>query len=104
MKYLFSLTTAIDQGSVDTLKMLLEREDIPCLIRNEHLSMSEVPFHESHPELWVLNDVDFSRAFELVEAWRRAPVEGQSQWVCSACGETLEGQFTACWKCGTQRE
>jgi hypothetical protein len=104
MKYSIALTTVIDQANVDSLKMLLEKEDMPCLIRNEHLSMSEVPLQESVPELWVLNDVDFARAFELVEAWRSAPVESQSQWVCLECGETLEGQFTSCWKCGSQRE
>ena len=104
MKYLFALTTVIEQASVESLKMLLEKEAIPCLIRNEHLSMSEVPLQESLPELWVLNDVDFARAFELVEAWRSAPVESQSQWVCSDCGEMLESQFNSCWKCGKRRE
>ena len=106
MKYLFAPTTMIDQASVETLKILLEKEDIPCLIRNEHLSMAmgEIPLQESLPELWVLNDVDYARAHELVEAWRSAPVESHSQWVCSSCGEIIEGQFTSCWKCGRQRE
>ncbi len=22
-------------------------------------------------------------------------------WQCTGCGETLEGQFTECWQCGT---
>jgi len=28
---------------------------------------------------------------------------GGEAWQCSECGETSEGQFTACWQCGTAR-
>jgi hypothetical protein len=30
--------------------------------------------------------------------------EQASDWVCPACGEKHEGQFTSCWKCGGTRE
>jgi putative signal transducing protein len=106
MKYLFAPNTMSESSEADALKILLEKEDIPCLIRNEHLSMAvgEIPPQECLPELWVLNDVDYPRAYELVEAWRSSPVETHSQWLCSDCGETIEGQFTSCWKCGSQRD
>ncbi len=95
-----------DQASADTLKILLENEDIPCLIRNEHLSMAagELAPQDCLPELWVLNDVDYPRASALVEAWRSSPVETHGQWVCPGCAETIEGQFTSCWKCGKQQD
>ena len=106
MKYLFAPTTMVDRASIDTLKSFLENEGIPCLVRNEDLSMAtgEIPFQETLPQLWILNDVDYPKAYELVEAWRSAPVETHSQWLCTDCGETIEGQFTSCWKCGKQRE
>ncbi|MGB7207753.1 MAG: DUF2007 domain-containing protein [Pyrinomonadaceae bacterium] len=106
MKYLFAPTTMIDQASVDTLKALLEKENIPCLVRNEHLSIAtgEIPFQESLPQLWVLNDADYPKAYELVETWRSSPVEIHGQWLCTDCEETIEGQFTSCWKCGKQHE
>jgi len=106
MKYLFSSPAIFDLASVDALKNLLEKENIPCLIRNEHLSMAvgELPPEECLPELWVLNDIDYPRAYKLAEAFRNSPVETHSQWLCSNCGETIEGQFTSCWKCGRQRE
>ena len=106
MKYLFAPNTMSESSEVDALKILLEKEQIACLIRNEHLSTAagEIPLQECLPELWVLNDLDYPRAFELVEAWRSSPVETPSQWLCLDCGETIEGQFTSCWKCGRQRE
>jgi len=105
MKCLFAPTSIIDQGRLETLRALLENEDIPCLIRNEHLSMAlgEIPFSEGVPEIWVLNDEDYPRAYEMVEAWRNSPIESHDNWLCSNCGETIEGQFTSCWKCGRQR-
>ena len=105
MKYLLS-NTMRQSTDVATLKILLQKEDIPCLIRNEHLSMAEgeIPLQECLPELWVLNDGDYSRAYELVETWRNSPVVTHSQWLCAGCGETLESQFTSCWKCGARRD
>lgn len=105
MKYLFAPNRMSESSDVDTLKMFLEEKNIPCLIRNEYLSMAagELPMQE-FPELWVMNDADYPRAYELVKAWRSSPVETLGPWLCSDCGETIEGQFTSCWKCGRQRE
>ena len=105
MKYLLS-NTVRESTDVATLKLLLEEQNIQCLIRNEHLSMAEgeIPLQECLPELWVLNDADYPRAYELVETWRNSPVVTHSQWLCADCGETIEGQFTSCWKCGAQRD
>ena len=105
MKYLFAPITLADRASIDAVIILLEKENIPCLIRNEHLSMAagEIPLQESLPEIWVLNDEDYPKAHEIVEAWRNSPIETH-EWLCSNCGETIEGQFTSCWKCGRQRE
>ena len=56
-----------------------------------------MPFVETWPELWVINDLDFDRATELINA-----VDTESPgaaWRCKRCGEENEGQFAACWKC-----
>ena len=66
MKYVFTANTmSADQ---EIVKGLLEEADIPCLIRNEYLSPGEAPFIS--PELWILNDEDYPRAREIVDAWR----------------------------------
>jgi predicted RNA-binding Zn-ribbon protein involved in translation (DUF1610 family) len=106
MKYLFAPTTMGESGEVFTLKNILEKDDIPCCIRNEYLSIAagELPFQECFPALWVLNDADYPKACEIVAAWRSLPVETQAQWVCPDCGETIEGQFSSCWQCSRQRD
>ena len=90
---------------VTHLRDVLEREGIPCLIRNDILAglAPEVPFTETFPELWVQNDADLPRADAIKADWL-APrrVTGQP-WTCSACQETMEPQFTSCWKCGAPK-
>jgi len=52
MKYLLS-NTMRESTDVATLKLLLEEQNIQCLIRNEHLSMAEgeIPLQDCLPEL-----------------------------------------------------
>lgn len=106
MKYLFSSASILELGDIETLKTLLENDGIPCLIKNDNLLTSgdgkgAVDYAQ---EIWILNDEDYSRAYEMAEPWRNSPVETHDPWPCSNCGETIEGQFTSCWKCGRQRE
>ena len=86
------------------LKNLLEAEGIRCQIRNELLSRlaGEIPFTECAPELWLLDGRDLARARQIVADFDRGPVTGPA-WSCPSCGETLEGQFSACWHCGAPR-
>lgn len=104
MKRVFSSPDLIQASQ---LKDLLEREGIPCLIRNDILGnlAPEVPFTEAFPEVWVQNDSDAGRAEAIKADWRAArPAGAQSGlWECPQCGEKLEGQFSSCWKCGTER-
>jgi hypothetical protein len=100
MKHVFTANTmSADQ---EIVKRLLEKAKIPCMVRNEYLSMAagEIPFTPA--ELWILNDEDYPRAKEIVNAWQNAKMENHGPWVCR-CGETVEGQFTSCWKCGRER-
>jgi hypothetical protein len=91
-------------GDQEIVKDLLEDAKIPCMVRNEHLSMAlgELAPSECSPELWIQNDADFFRAMEIVEQWRTSTAENDGPWVCR-CGETIEGQFTSCWKCGSDK-
>jgi hypothetical protein len=56
--------------------------------------------------VWVVDDEQFERANELLIAFLKGTFarmfSGQA-WTCPSCGEELEGQFTECWSCGTQR-
>jgi rubrerythrin len=93
------LTSADSTITINHFRNLLAAEGIRTQIRNEHLGsiMGEMPFVETWPELWVVNDLDFDRAKQLIES-----VENESPlaaWRCTKCGEENEGQFGACWNC-----
>ena len=94
------LTSAESIVTINHYKNLLASEGIATKIRNEHLGsiMGEIPFFETWPQLWVVNDLDYDRACQLIES-----VESESPqepWNCKRCGEANEGQFSACWSCG----
>jgi len=94
------LTSAESLITINHYKNLLASEGIPTEIRNQHLGsiMGEIPFFETWPQLWVINDLDFDRATQLIEA-----VDAESpraSWTCAKCNEENEGQFAACWNCG----
>jgi hypothetical protein len=86
------------------LRQRLEQEGIACLLRNEELfaAMGEIPFLELRPELWVIDEEVLPRARLLLEGWLQGG-DRDEPWVCSGCGERLEGQFGGCWKCGRER-
>lgn len=101
MRLLYSSLKLLE---VHHLKNLLEAEGIPCRIRNELLSRlaGEIPFTECAPELWLLDERDFEQARRIVIDFGRAAVTAPP-WKCANCGEALEGQFSACWRCGAPR-
>ena len=96
------LTSSESLVTINHWKNVLESEGIACEIRNEHLGsiLGEIPLAEAWPELWIKNDLDYDRAMQLIHGATVAesPTE---PWYCQNCGEENEGQFSACWNCGT---
>lgn len=90
---------------VGHLKRVLEANHIACIIRNEFLlgGAGELPPIECWPELWVVDDFQQQKARALVESVLAMGKDSPEDWRCRCCGEPLEGQFTACWACGTER-
>ena len=78
---------------------LLITEGIGCEIRNQYLAgaMGELPLTETWPQL-VVEDADEARSLKVLER-ASSPFAGEP-WICAACGERLEPQFTTCWRCG----
>jgi hypothetical protein len=84
------------------LRNVLEAAGIRCFVRNEGLAgvIGEIPFVECWPELWVLRNGDALRARGLIDEIQRAgAVVRGPDWRCERCGELVEGQFDACWRC-----
>ncbi len=97
--------TAIDSlVTVSHYKNLLESEGIPAFIRNEHLGsiVGKIPFQDAWPQLWVQNDLDYDRAVQLIDKYKVIDESPTETWHCAQCGMDNEGQFSACWRCGTQ--
>jgi hypothetical protein len=84
------------------LRNVLELAGIACYVRNERLggAVGEIPFVECWPELWVLRNGDALNARGLLDTARAAVVPAPD-WTCRNCGERVEGQFDACWRCST---
>ncbi len=98
------LYSSLNLHEIYHLKNLLAAEGIRCEIRNELLSRlaGEIPFTECAPQLWLADERELERAARIVRDFRRAPA-AMPAWKCPNCGESLEGQFSACWRCGTER-
>jgi len=98
------LLVSLNLLEVHHLKNVLEADGIRCWIKNELLSRlaGEVPFTECALELHLVREDDRPHAEALLAVWRGPPPPA-SAWTCAACGEAIEGQFAACWKCGAVR-
>ncbi len=97
----YSAENSMDVGLV---RGILEEDGINCLVKNQNLSgaMGEIPPLECWPELWIANDNDLIRAQNIVKSTLLPAINSTVPWYC-ACGEKIEGQFTACWNCGEER-
>ncbi len=98
---------ALHPAEAHHVKGLLGSVGIDSEIRGEALygARGEIPIQEASPSVWVL-EADADQARELLKDYRSEVAEGSSdaaRWTCPTCGERLEGQFTSCWNCGTER-
>ena len=96
------LTSSESLVTINHFKNVLASEGIASEIRNEFLGgiAGEMPVDQVWPELWVVSDLDYDRARQLIDAAiiEESPREA---WKCRKCGEENEGQFAVCWNCGT---
>ena len=85
---------------------LLESHAIAAVVRGDFLTggWGELPVDVC--AVWVPDDARFTEADRLVQDFLKgalARIHGGEAWQCPHCHEAIEGQFTACWQCGTQR-
>lgn len=83
---------------------VLENAGIAAVVQNDILyaGLGETASEETLPKVCVVDDSEAERAAEIIADWRRAKPDAPS-WECPECGETIGGQFTACWECGAER-
>lgn len=88
------------------LANVLRAAGIACTVRNATLAggIGDIPFLECSPQLWIDNDLDEAHARALLAEIEAGADETsrQTPWQCR-CGEAIEPQFGACWRCGGSR-
>jgi len=91
------------------VKNLLELEGIAAEIKGESLygALGGIAITtDTLPSVWIKNDSQAGKAMEVVEKYlsgKGSPDLDGKPWICLKCGETVESQFTSCWKCGADR-
>jgi len=102
MKAIYSSLNLVE---VHHLKNLLQSAGIRCRIKNEDLVRlaGEVPFTECALQLVPEREEDTPAAEKLLAEFLRPQSRPVNPWRCPGCGEQIEGQFTACWRCGGNR-
>src|SRR4051812_3070721 len=99
---------ARDLAEAELVKGMIESEEIEVIVQDGALQgvLGETAVSsEALPTVWV-NDEDIARAQVIVNEFKQggpATEESQFTWTCPKCGEVLQGQFTTCWNCGTER-
>jgi hypothetical protein len=86
------------------IRGFLSSHGIAAEVRGEYLTSGwgELPLDVC--SVWIVDDRQYETAHALLADFLKGSqaqkFHGQN-WRCPACGEALEGQFTACWSCGT---
>jgi hypothetical protein len=95
------ILTIADPLIAGHLESTLSERGIHCYVRNHHLvgGAGEIPPLEVWPEIWV-DAEDAAVARRLIDEVLEPAASAQAAWVCRGCGETIEGQFAQCWRCG----
>ncbi len=86
------------------LKASLDDKQIQTFFKNEQPPLAgEIPPTIAWPELWVMDDSQFARAQQCIQAELIKRSDVKNAWQCPECQEKLEGQFESCWNCGHLR-
>jgi hypothetical protein len=94
-----------DYMRVGQLQSILEAQGIKTFLKNQFGfgGTGELPFVETVPQLFVLNEDDVDRARSLIEAESADNSPGPA-WTCPACNEENDAAFSHCWKCSASKD
>src|SRR5438094_361851 len=120
------LFAARDNLEAHFLKNLLEADGVRATVLGELLAASRGEFplgNTTAPGVWVSEEQlargqhilngylsqrhpatsdSAARGFAVITDPSQAPAP-TANWICPGCGESIEPQFTDCWKCGGTR-
>lgn len=103
---MYVIYSAPDAATVHIVKGILDQRGIRTIVRGEHLpgASGGIAPIDAWVELVVLKMQDVPEAKQVVQEVVSADVQtSEDPWTCPECGEAIEGQFGACWSCGTEK-
>jgi hypothetical protein len=94
-----------DVNLVHFARSVLEAHQIDSVILREQLTgaVGGLAPLDTWPELWVHDADELEQASQLIAAAMKMSETQQTAWICHACGEKIEPQFTQCWQCDTEQ-
>lgn len=104
MKQLHAARHAVE---AHLIRGFLVSQGIDAEVRGEYLTSGWGELPVDVCSVWIANDAQYAEANELLKAFLTGSLArryGGESWTCPQCREALEGQFTACWKCGATRD
>ncbi|PIE89833.1 MAG: hypothetical protein CR997_09155 [Acidobacteria bacterium] len=102
---MYTVYSSQDQLLISHLKNLLDQHGIVSVLEQMHLqgAMGELPM-TAWPRIRVPDREQAKKARSLIKNALQPGPKLHEVWICSSCGETIEGQFTQCWQCGAHRK
>ncbi len=91
----------ISSVRVGHFQSVLEEQGISTFIRNNNLSVVEIPIPVFYPALCIMNEEDLEKALQIL---REIIQNEQSQTEipdvnCPSCNESNPANFETCWSC-----
>lgn len=101
---MFVIWTSPDSLKIHALEEYLKSFGLKVLVRGENRAgvSGIIPPIECWSEIVVLDEEQLAEAVGKVEEFFKAGRAVEIGWTCTTCGETLEPQFTDCWRCAQQ--
>jgi hypothetical protein len=98
---MLKLYAAANLQEAQLIAGMLAYAGIESQLFNQHSqgALGEIPFGETYPEIWLVDERDLDRAQKLLNAYER-PVDTAQEAVCRVCGESNPANFSLCWQCG----
>jgi len=91
---------AADPIEAEIVRNLLATERIECDVFGSMLWSGRGELAaDAYPRLMLRDARDEARARELLAEYSSSSARPQPSWTC-ACGESVPGNFAACWSCG----
>jgi len=91
-----------DFSKVGLYNEILKDAGIRTMLRNWNgANITDIPIPDLFPNICVFTEEDYKKAIKILTEYEKPASGNLEEWVCSQCGETVDGCFSECWACQT---